>query len=300
MAPIRHGAGRSFPVGRGQSAPMQQPHTAPPAANEAPQTAEGWYILHDQWTVDWSLLRHLESHDRDHVAQDAAAWLAARAERDGGSACYAVLGQDGDLLLVHYRKTVEALHAVQAEFRRSRLHEFCKPARSFVSVVEVSLYEAAAIAQGKLAAQGIRPDDARYASAYEAEFAKHKAVLEGRLWRSIPAHRHLCWYPMSKRRGETKNWYALPMDERRALMRGHGRIGHKYHEQVVQVIGGAIGLDDWEWSVDLHAEDPLVFKRLVTEMRFDPASSWYAEFGPFYLGLRRTPAELADLLCQGF
>ena len=115
-----------------------------------------------------------------------------------------------------------------------------------------------------------------------------RPVLSGAAW--------CCFYPMSKRRGEQVNWYDLPLDERRALMRGHGRLGHKYHQQVAQVISGSIGLDDWEWAVDLHADDPLVFKKLVTEMRFDPASSRYAEFGPFLVGRRLTPAELGEFL----
>jgi len=65
-------------------------------------------------------------------------------------------------------------------------------------------------------------------------------------------------------------------------------------DQVTQVIGGAIGLDDWEWSVSLHADDPMVFKKLVTEMRFDPVSAWYAEFGSFYIGLLHQPGELTE------
>ena len=67
-------------------------------------------------------------------------------------------------------------------------------------------------------------------------------------------------------------------------MRGHGRLGHKYVDRVTQVISGSTGLDDWEWGVDLHSNDPLVFKKLVYEMRFDPASSRYAEFGQFFIG----------------
>ena len=47
---------------------------------------------------------------------------------------------------------------------------------------------------------------------------------------------------------------------------------------------GAIGLDAWEWGVTLFAQDPLDFKKLVTDMRFDEVSAKYAEFGDFYVG----------------
>jgi chlorite dismutase len=65
---------------------------------------------------------------------------------------------------------------------------------------------------------------------------------------------------------------------------------------VTQVISGSIGFDDWEWGVDLFADEPVVFKKLVYEMRFDEASVWYGEFGPFYTGLQFSPGELPALL----
>ncbi len=60
------------------------------------------------------------------------------------------------------------------------------------------------------------------------------------------------------------------------------------------MISGSIGYDDWEWGVDLFAPDPLVFKKLIYEMRFDEASAKFAEFGPFYTGLQFAPAQLGD------
>jgi chlorite dismutase len=65
---------------------------------------------------------------------------------------------------------------------------------------------------------------------------------------------------------------------------------------VTQIISGSIGYDDWEWGVDLFADDPLVFKKLIYEMRFDEASAWYAEFGPFFIGLQFSPSELHRFL----
>ena len=90
---------------------------------------------------------------------------------------------------------------------------------------------------------------------------------------------------MSKTRREQVNWYATSMKSRQEMMRDHGMIGRKYAGQVNQVISGSIGFDDWEWGVDLFSDNPLVFKKLVYEMRFDEASSMYGEFGPFSLGV---------------
>src|SRR6185436_11501961 len=93
-----------------------------------------------------------------------------------------------------------------------------------------------------------------------------------------------------------KNWYAEGVRRRAEMMREHGVIGRRYGEQVSQIISGSIGFDDWEWGVDLFADDPLVFKKLVYEMRFDEASSWYGEFGPFLVGLQFSASDLGRFL----
>jgi hydrogen peroxide-dependent heme synthase len=120
--------------------------------------------------------------------------------------------------------------------------------------------------------------------------------VAGRLFQEVPARRAVCFYPMNKRRGEAKNWYAIPFEERARMMREHGVVGRHYAGQVTQIISGSIGTDDWEWGVDLYADDMVVFKKLIYEMRFDEASAWYAEFGPFYVGLQFSPSELSRYL----
>jgi peroxiredoxin len=79
-------------------------------------------------------------------------------------------------------------------------------------------------------------------------------------------------------------------------MHDHGMIGRRYADRVRQVISGSFGLDDWEWAVDLFADDPLAFKQLIYEMRFDKASALYAAFGPFYLGIRLPVEKLESWL----
>ena len=102
----------------------------------------------------------------------------------------------------------------------------------------------------------------------------------------IPETRYLCFYPMDRRRGETKNWYTLPIEERQRQMDEHGTVGRRYAGRVQQIISGSIGYDDWEWAVDLFGNDPVVFKKLIYEMRFDEVSAVYSDFGTFYLGVR--------------
>lgn len=163
-------------------------------------------------------------------------------------------------------------------------------------MVELGIYEASVKLYSELAAKGLQPGTGEWNREVEAELAKQRAASAPRLYPEIPQRRYICFYPMNKYRGESKNWYSEPIAERQRMMREHGMIGRHYAGRVTQIISGSIGFDDWEWGVDLFADDPLVFKKLVYEMRFDEASAVYGLFGTFYVGLRFPASELGTLL----
>ena len=101
---------------------------------------------------------------------------------------------------------------------------------------------------------------------------------------------------MNKKRAGSANWHSTPYAERASMMLEHGKIGRSFHGHVTQVISGSIGFDDWEWGVDLYADDPLVFKKLVYAMRFDAASARFAEFGEFWTGMQFSVSQLGVFL----
>jgi len=72
--------------------------------------------------------------------------------------------------------------------------------------------------------------------------ARQKEAMKPRLFPTIPPNRYLCFYPMDRRRGEDKNWYTLPMEERQRQMNEHGLVGRRYAGEVKQIITGSIGL----------------------------------------------------------
>ena len=103
----------------------------------------------------------------------------------------------------------------------------------------------------------------------------------------------LCFYPMDKRRNVDQNWYTLPVEDRARMMAEHGATGRGYAGRISQIISGSVGFDDWEWAVTLFARDPLDFKALITEMRYDEVTSVYGEFGTFRVGRRVPTADIA-------
>lgn len=264
---------------------------------EAPETIEGWYVQHDLFTFQWSRWRTLDSDKRDQLIEEAAAWLKAQTQTErGDSAAFNVVGHKGDVLLTHFRPSLEALNQIKVSLRQTEFFNYLEPVYGYLSVIELGMYEVIGVVKRKLDAQGLEEGTEAYKAAYQEEIEQQKEALKERLYPEIPAGRYQCFYPMNKRRGETHNWYTLSMDERRSLMRGHGMTGRRYAGRVKQIISGSVGFDDWEWGVSLFADDPLVFKKLVYEMRFDEASSRYGEFGEFFVGIRFEPEQLGDVL----
>jgi peroxiredoxin len=266
-------------------------------AHEAPNTLEGWSVLHQVFRLRRGALGALDGARRERIARQAAAAFSAMERReDGESALFSILGHKGDLLALHFRRAFDELGRAQAGIAALELSALLEQIGSYVSVVEIGLYEATVALNSRLAQEGIRPHSPEWKKAVEEELAAQRHKLSERLWPKIPARRFLCFYPMNKRRSGQDNWYMLPIDERRRLMHEHGLIGRRYAGQVTQIISGSVGFDDWEWGVDLFADDPLVFKKLVYEMRFDESSARYAEFGPFMVGIRLGADELPGFI----
>ena len=272
------------------------PGTGDPS-NPAPNTLEGFAVLHQFFRLkrrEWTL--HSASGRERLLAQASSMFAAMGKREDGQSAVFTELGHKGDLLIIHFRRGFDDIAEAERELAESALNEFLEQSGSYLSIIEVGLYESTVNLRSELLGRGITPDSPEWRKAVAADMTEQSARLASRLWPKIPERRYLCFYPMNKRRAGTDNWYMLPLEERQRLMHDHGMIGRRYAGQVNQIISGSIGFDDWEWGVDLFADDPLVFKKLVYEMRFDESSARYAEFGPFHFGIRLVPSELGRFL----
>ncbi|OGQ92923.1 MAG: heme-dependent peroxidase [Deltaproteobacteria bacterium RIFOXYA2_FULL_55_11] len=262
-----------------------------------PLTLEGSFILHQMFRVRWPVWKAATSVEQKRAIEEATA-LLEEMEKGGEeqSALFSMLGHKGDLMLLHFRRTLEGLNSAELRVANLTLAEFLEQTTSYVSVVELGLYEVSVRLYTALKEKGMQPGTPEWNQAVEDVLAKQRNASISRLRPEVPPQRYACFYPMNKMRGEEKNWYMAPITERQRMMREHGVIGRKYGGQVTQIISGSIGFDDWEWGVDLFADDPLVFKKLVYEMRFDEASALYGQFGAFYVGLRFPAAGLGALM----
>jgi peroxiredoxin len=259
-----------------------------------PETLEGWYTLHQIFCVDRHALptpraSRVESTQSIVVDPDA-----------GWSAAARLIGSNADLMLVHFRSTLDAIAEAQDTVRRLPVMDGLRSVYSFLSVTEAGLYHLTAQLARDAKERGGAVGDELYASELARRSASERDTphVRRRLYPPLPdGMPYVCFYPMSKRRDAGQNWYSLTLDERSQLMQTHGTTGRRYAGRVLQIISGAIGFDAWEWGVTLFAKDPLDFKKLVTDMRFDEVSAKYAEFGDFYVG-KLTPWDQLDNLVE--
>jgi hydrogen peroxide-dependent heme synthase len=282
--------------------PQVRPQTAPAEIPEVPLTTEGYSVLHQMMRFRWTAWRALSDATRSSIAQEAATVLGemeqgpAKQASAGQSALFSLIGHKGDLMLVHFRNSFADLNQAELKLAGLRLSEYFEPTSSYLSIIELGLYDSTLKIYKELIAQGIQPHSEQWKAEIECKLARHREAMHPRLFPEIPPNRYICFYPMDRKRGEDKNWYTLPIEERARQMNDHGLVGRRYAGEVRQIITGSIGFDDWEWGVDLFADDPLVFKKLIYEMRFDHVSAVYALFGQFYVGVRCPAASLEKLL----
>ena len=281
---------------------MTASRTAAPQAASAemppvPLTIEGYSVLHQMMRFRWSAWRQLGSAQKKEVAQEASRLLGQWEQgKSGQSAVYSLIGHKGDLMMVHFRNSFDDLNRAEMQLAQLRLSDYLEATTSYLSVIELGLYESSLKTYRELVEQGIEPHSDEWKQAINDTLDRQREAMRPRLFPEIPKARYVSFYPMDRRRGEEKNWYTLPMEERARQMNEHGLVGRRYAGEVRQIITGSIGFDDWEWGVDLFADDPLVFKKLIYEMRFDHVSAVYALFGTFYVGVRCPWCSLGKLL----
>jgi chlorite dismutase len=257
-------------------------------------------VLHQFFRFDWKAWRSFADGERAKIVTDAIATLRhlerPAADAPLRTALYSQLGHKGDLMMIHFRESLEALNQVELALAQTPLYDFLDLRHSYVSVVELGLYESSRKTYEAASAKGFEQHSPEWNAEVAASLERASNAMASRLYPAIPESKYLCFYPMDRKRGEQVNWYTVPFAERQRMMDVHGMIGRRYGDRVKQIITGSIGMDDWEWGVSLFGEDPVAFKKLIYEMRFDEVSAVYALFGQFFIGVRLPVEKLGNWL----
>ncbi|MBT2216638.1 heme-dependent peroxidase [Virgibacillus dakarensis] len=236
------------------------------------ETFDGWHALHDFRTINWEKWQQASETDRNAALDEfnklLSNWQNIEENKQGSHVIYSIVGQKADIMFMLLRPTMKDLNKLENEFNKSALAHYTQPAYSYVSIIEKSSYTK------------------RQTDPYE------DPAMRAKLFPTIPKTEYMCFYPMSKLRGETNNWFTLSKEERGRMMFEHIETCKTYTDDVKRIITGSIGFDDYEWGITLFCDDVLKFKKLIYDTRFDEVSAKYAIFGSFFIGSYLAKEEL--------
>lgn len=256
---------------------------------------QGWHCLHLYYRIEygqWQLL----SPEEQRTAKVALSSLVQeiRAMESTQLLTLSIVTPKADLGFMLITPDLHAANRIEKKLNLALGADVLVPVYSYLSLTEESEYKTTAEDYASVLEkeQKIGRGTPEFEKAMAAFDERMKHYRHERVYPTLPDWPVVCFYNMSKRRGETRNWYSLPFEDRRKLMLGHGAVGRQYAGKVKQLITGSSGLDDAEWGVTLFAQDTFQIKSIVYQMRFDEVSALYGEFGEFYIGLQLPLDEL--------
>lgn len=254
---------------------------------------EGWHCLHLFYRVEhgqWQLL----SREEQNAAKTNLSRLVQemRAVESTQLLTLSVVTPKADLGFMLITPDLQAANRMEKQLSMSLGPDVLTPVYSYFSLTEESEYATTEEEYVETLDDETRRDASKREQALTAFRDRMQHYRQDRVYPSLPDWPVVCFYNMSKRRGEQRNWYALPFDDRRKLMGGHAKVGREFAGKVKQLITGSTGLDDAEWGVTLFARDTFQIKKIVYEMRFDKVSADYADFGEFFIGIQLPLDEL--------
>ena len=256
---------------------------------------EGWHCLHLFYQIEYGQWQLLGREEQNAAKTNLSSLVQeVRAMESTQLLTLSMVTPKADIGFMLIAPDLYNANKIEKQLSLSLGADVLTPLYSYLSLTEESEYitteeEYAQILEKE---QNIKPNSEKFAEAMKAFRERIKHYRQERVYPTLPDWPVVCFYNMSKRRGEQRNWYALPYDERRNLMKGHASVGREFAGKVKQLITGSTGLDDAEWGVTLFARDTFQIKAIVYKMRFDPVSAEYADFGEFYIGIQLRLDEL--------
>ena len=256
---------------------------------------EGWHCLHLFYRIEYGQWQLLSREEQNAAKTNLASLVQeVRAMDSTQLLTLSIVTPKADLGFMLITPDLHNGNKFDKQLSLSLGADVLTPVYSYLSLTEESEYITTEeeYAQTLEKEQNIKLDSEKFVEAMNSFRERMKHYRQERVYPTLPDWPVFCFYNMSKRRGEQRNWYALPYEERRKLMKGHASVGREFAGKVKQLITGSTGLDDAEWGVTLFARDTFQIKAIVYKMRFDPVSAEYADFGEFYIGIQLPLDEL--------
>ncbi|VXB37879.1 hydrogen peroxide-dependent heme synthase [Aeromicrobium sp. 9AM] len=216
-------------------------------------------IRYTMWSV-FRLERVLGDAPRAAIAAEVDELIAKLAADDvvvRGTYDLSGLRADADLMVWWHAPTSDALQAAYNAFRRTELGSHLAPVWS-----QLALHRPAEFNRSHI-------------PAFMAEEETHPYV---------------CVYPFVR----SYEWYLLPDEERRDMLREHGMQARDYPDVRANTVA-SFALGDYEWILAFEADELHRIVDLMRELRASRARRHVREEVPFYTGRAHTVTELTEL-----
>jgi chlorite dismutase len=143
--------------------------------NEVPLTLEGASVLHQMFRVRWQAWKSLPEERRRAAVEEATRALTGMEQSQ--SALFSLLGHKGDLMLLHFRNSFDELNQAELCVAQLQLAEFLEPASSYLSVVELGLYESTVRLNATLEEKGIAPGSPEWEKETEQVLEQQRTAM---------------------------------------------------------------------------------------------------------------------------
>jgi peroxiredoxin len=259
----------------------------------------GIHVMHLFYNINravWAAQPGVES--KNVLARVDALVAANNAACQPRITTYATVGGKADIAFILYAADAGKLAQMHRDLEAAFPVGALQRVYTYLSITELSEYASTEEDYKQMLIRGekLEPGTEAFEKRFAEMLEKKKEYEYYRLNPELQDWELMGFYPMNKRRAGTDNWYSLDLDTRKKLMGGHARVGRKFGGRISQLITSSTGIDDWEWGVTLVAHQMDALRDIVYEMRFDEVSARYGEFGPFYINLRLSPAQIWDHL----
>jgi chlorite dismutase len=237
------------------------PHASTPAASAA---AINLRLVADRTFVKFTFFRLDPAWRRrpaEERATDKAEFLAACEDfaEDRSLRAYSTVGTRGDtdLMLLSQSPTLEEIHTFHVVLSQSGLARWASTPFSYLAMTKPSPY----------------------------------SESESRAEICVSDRKYLFVYPFDKKR----EWYGLPLEERRRIMTDHIEVGRRYPEISINT-AYSFGLDDQEFVVSFEGDEPGEFLDLVQELRGTESSSYTLRDTPIFTCVSMSLGRALDAL----
>lgn len=178
---------------------------------------------------------------------------------------YSIVGlrTNVDFMIWRIGYALDPMQDMTARLNRTKMGRYLEVTQSFLSMTKRSMY--------------IDKDNPEH--------------VEDRLHIVPGQAKYLFVYPFVK----TREWYALPVEDRQKMMDEHIRVGSKYRSVKLHTTY-SFGLDDQEFVVAFETDEPSDFLDLVQELRESKASRYTLRDTPMFTCRQRTLAECLEAL----